>query len=324
MYYHILITHNANLGKILAFTVTVPKSFLLSPSGIGTGMFVTASVVLIYNFDSRLSRANGVSSAGTAVSLFVLPPLVQFLINQYGLNGALLITAGLAAHGATFGALYRPSPLELEIRNKTKRRQSTDNLHNISTDKNTQNHSGAKKHKGVRFFSVLKAFINSIDLPLLINVPFMSLFISYVLQGGGYIIMITFLPPHAVNIGISKFLSAFLVSMIGITSVTTRLTYGYILDYNLISATTLAAIAAIVDALCCMMNPIWYNYGYLATLSAIFGVSSAISNSIIPIIAQEYVEKERASGAVSYLLAAWGLGAVLASFTSGNHGGQHG
>ena len=263
------------------------------------------------------------------MALFVLPPLVQFLINQYGWNGALLITAGLVANGATCGALYRPSPLELEIRNKAKILSFVEssshgltgknNNHRINTSKETiLENVPANRARFKRRESIMVKLGQSTDTHLLKNAQFMSLFMAYFLHGGGYLIVISILTPHAVNIGISKFLAAFLVSMIGITSVITRLTYGYLLDYKLTTATKLTAVANLLNALCCIMHPLTHShYGYLATVSAIFGVSSAVSNSILPIIAQEYVGVQQVSGAVSYLLAAQGFGAVLATVTSG-------
>ncbi|XP_072021094.1 monocarboxylate transporter 13-like [Amphiura filiformis] len=83
-------------------------------AGIGFGfIYQPPMIILAYYFDKRLARALGISSAGTAIGNFALPPLFQVFINYYGWNGALLIISGLVANAAMFGALYRVSPLEL-------------------------------------------------------------------------------------------------------------------------------------------------------------------------------------------------------------------
>lgn len=53
--------------------------------------------------------ANGIALSGASVGTFVLPPLMEFMLQSYGLSGTYLILAGLYLTVAVSGALYRPT-----------------------------------------------------------------------------------------------------------------------------------------------------------------------------------------------------------------------
>lgn len=80
-----------------------------SGSGIGFGfVFLPAIVTVGYYFESRRAFATGIAVCGSGVGNFILPPIIQFLIDRYGWRLCLLWLAGLSLFCAVFGSFFRP------------------------------------------------------------------------------------------------------------------------------------------------------------------------------------------------------------------------
>lgn len=61
-------------------------------------------------FDKRRSLANGLSVAGSGVGSFLIPPILHFLIERFGIQGCILLLGAFSFHLCIAGMLYRPVP----------------------------------------------------------------------------------------------------------------------------------------------------------------------------------------------------------------------
>jgi len=89
-------------------TVTRPTC-----AGIGFSLcYVSFISVIAVHFDGRGSRlvglAFGLATTGVGVGAFVYPALLRWLVAVFSWRGALLMTAGLAAHLLAAAAVLRP------------------------------------------------------------------------------------------------------------------------------------------------------------------------------------------------------------------------
>ena len=259
-------------------------------------MYQPSLVILTYHFDKRLARASGLAQTGTGVGLFLVPPLLQFLIDQYGWQGALLVLAGVVANNAACAALYRPSALELEAKSA---------------------HQSSGSSSGM--ISLIKNGINSLDLNLLRNLRCNCLFLANFLFVVAYTAIIQFLAAKAVHVGITDLRAAFLVSLIGISSVIARLTHGYLVDYHIMTGTLLSAISCLISAVYCVLNPLYDNYIYLAILSVVFGLATGVTNSLVVVTAKEYAGIQRISGAIGIILLMSGSGVFVGPYITGKN-----
>ena len=67
-----------------------------------------AFVALNHYFSKKRGQAVGLSMAGTAMGMLIMPQLVRYLLEEFSFNGAVLIIAGLALHSAVGSILLQP------------------------------------------------------------------------------------------------------------------------------------------------------------------------------------------------------------------------
>ncbi|XP_038048084.1 uncharacterized protein LOC119722122 isoform X2 [Patiria miniata] len=91
-------------------------------------------------FKKRLALAMGLATAGTSLGQLALPPLFQYLIDQYGWRGSLMITSALVFNVVAAGALMRPLVPKKQKRSskKSKRSELEDKTSDATTSKSCQ------------------------------------------------------------------------------------------------------------------------------------------------------------------------------------------
>ncbi|XP_038048082.1 monocarboxylate transporter 5-like [Patiria miniata] len=116
---------------------------------ISLGLFTAFGISMTFNagftvlgmyFKKRLAMAIGLATAGTSIGQLALPPLFQYLIDQYGWRGSLMITSALAFHVVAAGALMRPLVPKKQKRSskRSKRSELEDKTSDATPNKNCQ------------------------------------------------------------------------------------------------------------------------------------------------------------------------------------------
>lgn len=104
----------AAIGFIISsFTDTIEVLFLTFGviSGFGLSLcYVAAVVIVAYYFDTKRSFATGLSVCGSGIGTMVFAPLTQYLLDEYGWRGTVLILAGFFLNMVVCGALMRDLP----------------------------------------------------------------------------------------------------------------------------------------------------------------------------------------------------------------------
>lgn len=77
-------------------------------------MFLTSILACGIYFRKRRALANGLAMCGSGVGVFILSPILEWLLTIYDWDGTVLILAGFALNGCVVAALYRPLPLILQ------------------------------------------------------------------------------------------------------------------------------------------------------------------------------------------------------------------
>ncbi|KAJ8310629.1 hypothetical protein KUTeg_012494 [Tegillarca granosa] len=127
--------------------------FVIIFYGIGTGisnacMFGNGMVMVGKYFHDRRSLANGLSLTGASVGQFAIPPLLQYLLDEYGLRGTVLLVGALYLHVVISGFLYRPLSFYERKKNKAgdeSEKQALTQTENLEHKQGTQEY---EKHGG--------------------------------------------------------------------------------------------------------------------------------------------------------------------------------
>lgn len=100
------------LGLALTSPATSMAHILATYSvinGVGVGLATSAAfVALNHYFSKKRGQAVGLSMAGTAIGMLIMPQLVSFLLETYDFRGAVLLLSGLALHAAVGATLLQP------------------------------------------------------------------------------------------------------------------------------------------------------------------------------------------------------------------------
>ncbi|GAB1603165.1 monocarboxylate transporter 12-like [Argonauta hians] len=77
--------------------------------GIGLGfMYLPAIVMVGYYFDEKRALATGIAVCGSGIGNFLFAPFSEFLLEEYGWRGSIMIMSGLVLNGIIFGSFYHP------------------------------------------------------------------------------------------------------------------------------------------------------------------------------------------------------------------------
>lgn len=149
-------------------------------AGVGLSLcYVAAVVIVAYYFDKRRSFATGISVCGSGIGTFIFPPIIQYLISEYGWRGCTVILAGIFLNMCVCGALMRDLEWTTH-RAKQKRRNRLKTKNGTSFDSfsiTTSTNTGAipiDDNGGVRFDASLVEAMAEDDPHLfssLINLP---------------------------------------------------------------------------------------------------------------------------------------------------------
>ncbi|XP_011263721.1 monocarboxylate transporter 12 [Camponotus floridanus] len=87
--------------------------------GIGAGLiYVPAVITTGFYFERWRALATGIAVCGSGIGAFLLAPISDILVKNFGWRGALLFQAGMLLNCAIFGALFRPlKPTRIKVKN---------------------------------------------------------------------------------------------------------------------------------------------------------------------------------------------------------------
>ncbi|XP_012215065.1 monocarboxylate transporter 12 isoform X2 [Linepithema humile] len=87
--------------------------------GIGAGLiYVPAVITTGFYFERWRALATGIAVCGSGIGAFLLAPISDILVKNYGWRGALLFQAGMLLNCAIFGAMFRPlKPTRIKVKN---------------------------------------------------------------------------------------------------------------------------------------------------------------------------------------------------------------
>ncbi|KAG1686316.1 Monocarboxylate transporter 14 [Nymphon striatum] len=278
--------------------------------GTGFGMMYCSSIVIIgHYFDKKQGLAMGITTSGSGIGTFIIPPLVQKLIEVYGLSGTVLIIGGMLLNGLVFGALMKPVnsgeriDLTSQINSPKDKTETSvkvlENNKDVSSFRKASNcfandNSGIDQLKapdigGSQRISKtitkpILIFIRLTGLDLLKNPLILLIVTSSSLAMLGFFVPYVYIPKNAENKGIDPSLSVYLISVIGIANTFGRLMCGIMADKISNSSLILYTLSLILSGISLLIYPLANSMAGMAALCALFGFFISAYITLTPAI----------------------------------------
>ncbi|XP_059351355.1 LOW QUALITY PROTEIN: monocarboxylate transporter 13-like [Daphnia carinata] len=326
------------------------------------GVFYGIAVCLVFTpiivgmglyFDKRRALATGVAVCGSGAGTFIFAPVVNWLLETYALRGTFLILSGIYLNCAILGSLMIPlkshkrvelvtqhsvemmitKPL-IESHNQTKESCPIKQVENLMTytsklifcfieRQNVERRNGMQLLKD-SFLNALKLFKFSLfRSPTFVVICFSSFFQSF-----GWLVPFMYLAAHAVSMGISKEEASFLLSVVGICSMTGRIINGWLSDNPKVSVLLLNNIGLSISGLLIILCPFFFSYHLLVIFSIILGLATSCTAVTRPILLGELLGLENVNNAYGFMLVFYGIatlfGTPVAGFLYDSLGDYHG
>ena len=230
-------------------------------------------------------------------------PFLEFIISTFGLKAGLKIVSAAMANICVCGFLLRrliPNANRENVRNNKK----------IDRDDRTM-----RKTMNVIFKTIAKDF----NLYLFTKVRFIFQSVINGFLWGGNNAFLIYLYPYSVSVGVSGFQSSFLLSICGISLLFVRLLpIGHLVDKKLISAGTIAGIGWLACGSIMIVASFMRTFTSLSIIASLHGCTLGIAGSFtMVVVAYCGGSKEKASGAISWLLLQNGTGSLVCTYLCG-------
>ncbi|RUS70218.1 hypothetical protein EGW08_022020 [Elysia chlorotica] len=227
--------------------------------GIGGGMcYLPAVAVPAFYFEKRRSLAMGLGTAGIGGGMFLLAPVINWLIAYYGWRGTMVILAGFSFNLCVAGALMRPldalsrpratniavrypnseaaSDTESLVQPYTKNdpmRELKLKLGRITLDSNSESESGSgqsSQEPPLTLTDRIQAAIMG-QLRLLQDTTFLLFALSNFLTNLSIVMPAVFMVDRAVSEGLGSEFASLLVSLNGAGTIAGRVAIAVIADH---------------------------------------------------------------------------------------------
>lgn len=266
--------------------------------GIGLCLQVGFSYFLPF-FDKHFAVANMLSTASSGIGYLSIPPLMEFLISQYGWKGAFQIMSAVMAHLCACGLLLRASKREPQ-------KQQSVHSSKISDDRPDKTRRGAC----VMF---LKEVAKNFDLSLFRNVRFIAQSVVNGFLQGAMIATIIYLVPYARSVGVSPLKSSYLMIAYGVGNVIVRLSpVGVIVDKKIISASTLGGVLRFILGLVIIATPFTRTYKQLMTCAVLYGLLQGVGGCMLyVVVARSAGSRDKGPAASAWFLLQNGIGSTI-------------
>ncbi len=267
--------------------VGIGSAFSWSPSIAAMGQY----------FNTRRALANGIAVGGAGIGSLFLPPLMRYILDNYGYKGALLILAGLMLHVSFSAFLLRPTQFYgnkntqksliyrpvTTVKHMSKSEEAR--IENTSDDRGETN--VCQGNYMCSFFcpgfGSSSATASSMFRWELLKNPLFVLFgISAFLFFSGFPGLFIIIPAHAQQVGYTKRDAAFLVSIMGIADLIGRVGTGWFADCKIIRTSRIIVISQMITCLATILSPLIHNYIFLCVTCWINGMFTGSFMAVIP------------------------------------------
>lgn len=243
--------------------------------GVGASMCYFPSVVILGQyFSKRLSLANGITSSGSGVGTLCMGPILQQLIQLFGMRNTMRISAGMLSCVIVCAVVYRPINTGFL------------NAHKKPADE--------KKSK----LAFLKSFME-----LFKNKAYILWCASLALWMLGYFVPFVHLVSLAIEEGIDPFKATLLIGIMSVGSTLGRLIFGRMADHPRVNRLYLYQISFLMIGISNTLCPVMTSYPGLVIYATAFGFFEGCYVLLAPVLTGDIVGRDKMAHGVGVLFA---------------------
>ncbi|XP_003741743.2 monocarboxylate transporter 12-like [Galendromus occidentalis] len=272
--------------------------------GLGTGLTCTLTPVLLNERfpPEQRTLANGIAFSGSSVGSFVWPFLLEWLVKEFNLRGAMLIYGGLILN-ALLGALFlrRPNEVARDGVKRGKREERIGNSDEIGslfdqTVKPSIKFAEKKEEKSSPLVRCIKTLQK--DLSVFLDPYFQLITISQVCFLFVYVTVFIVITDYAMDSGIQRSDTMFLMTIFGISDLISKPLPGMLTYNNFLTTKALLIIGSVAMGVICFILPYTRTYLWFAIIAFIYGLLTGGLSFIGPIIFQENISENQVPFAI--------------------------
>jgi len=149
------------------------------------------------------------------------------------------------------------------------------------------------------------------DFSLLLDLVFVLFGVSNLLTSIGFCVPYIYLPDRGIQMGFDTRLSAFLVSIVGISNTVGRIVFGYLADFKWVNRLMLYNTVLLLCGVTSIASSLCLNYPMMAVYAACFGLFIGVYTCLTPIVLVDLLGLDKLSNAFGLVLLFQGIGAVV-------------
>lgn len=273
------------------------------------------------HFTRRRTLALGISLSSVGLSSFAFNPLFQLLVDKYTWRGAILILGGLSLNLVPCGALIRlrrRPEAPVDVRHalvdcwfiRTWDRCGTFPVSCLQVN----------PKRGPKCAAWFKRVSSYLELPLLLERPYITYVMGITLINVGYFVPYFHLVAHGRQAGFSQYQAAFVMSAAGISDIFGRIVSGWFSDLRLLRLIHVLSLWVTLAGVCIILLPVSSlngSYPALMVTSVLYGFCSGAMTSVVFAVVPVIVGAQRTMGALGLLMLIESVAGLLGTPLSG-------
>ncbi|RMZ94913.1 monocarboxylate transporter 2-like, partial [Brachionus plicatilis] len=252
--------------------------------------------------------------AGSGVGAFAFAKFSQILVETFGWKETLIILGSLILQCCLLGAFLRPVPTKPKP--KAYEEKTVEEVHTFSgsvLSLNEVRNISKKSGTGSLILNILKEMGNVSLLSKNIGLLFITLSNFFIFSG--YFIPFLFIPIRAKQLDIAD--SSFILGLIGLVNIPSRLGFGFLADIRFISPINLNTMCVILACGSLWSYFLLNTYALQLLFAVLFGTGIGGINCITTPYIKDIVGMENFSNAMGIINLFRGVGCFLGPFLGG-------
>lgn len=220
--------------------------------------YIPAYLIISFHFNKRRALATGIAVSGSGLGVFILSPLLEILIKEYGWMDSCLIFGAISSHTFISACLFRPA-------------RSVKSVENLKPVDSMVTNEKAQEKSSFNFYF----FISDIQT-IYSNKKFILVNFAYFILSFVIVVPYNFLPSH-VKLNNIHDPSSISISLLGISAVVGQVFIGFISDKYRSKNWLIFSICIIISGLITCFLPILNNVYFIYIYSILFGFFTSVN-----------------------------------------------